>query len=109
MIQQKYVKSRDKTKVTFEIPLMHLPEGYENVDTIAVVADFNNWEPTANQLDYVKKNKAYKTTVELDPNRTYQFRYLLNGDTYFNEWEADGYTANEYGEENCVLHTKNGG
>lgn len=108
MLQKKYVKSRDVSKVTFEIPLMHLPEAFEKVEKVSVVGEFNDWDADATPLEYVAKRKAYRTTVELDPNRHYQFRYLLNGETFFNEWEADGYESNGMGEDNSVLKTGNG-
>lgn len=108
MLQKNYVKTRDVSKVTFEIPLMHLPEAYDKVDSVSVVGEFNDWDPDAHPLKYVKKNKAYRTMIELEPNKTYQFKYLVNGEIFFNEWEADGYVQNEFGEDNSVVNTGNG-
>jgi hypothetical protein len=40
--------------------------------------------------------------VELEPGRQYQFRYLLDGERWCNDWHADAYVANQMGTDNCV-------
>lgn len=110
MIKQKYVKSRNVTKVTFQLPVMHFPEGVDvdSIQSVSVVGDFNGWDPDANPLKHNKKRKQYEATVELDPNQAYEFRYLLDGEHFFNDWEADQYVSNGHGEDNSVVRTQNG-
>ncbi|MEM7331728.1 MAG: isoamylase early set domain-containing protein [Chloroflexota bacterium] len=102
MIQKKYVKSRDSYKITFKIPASELPEAIE-VTAVSVVGSFNDWDPAANPMQLTKKG-VFQTTIELAPHQSYQFRYLANGDKYFNAWQADGYIGNGLGEENCVIN-----
>ncbi len=104
MLKKKIVKSRQVVKVTFEIPQAELPEGMK-VKTIRVVGEFNNWDETAVPMTYRKKEKAFRITIELEPGREYQFRYLLNDGYWCNDWAADKYTANQFGEDNCVVVT----
>ena len=81
-----------------------LPEEME-VETINVVGDFNDWDETAVNLTFNKRTKTYRATVELEPGQKYQFRYLLNDSHWCNDWSADEYIANEFGEDNCVVIT----
>lgn len=104
MLTKQIIKSRQVIKVVFVVPQAELPEGME-VATIHVVGEFNDWDETAVPLNYHKKEQAYRAVVELEPDRTYQFRYLINGDYWCNDWSADEYTPNSLGEDNCVVIT----
>lgn len=104
MLKKQIVKSRQIVKVTFEVPLEELSEGME-IASIHVAGEFNGWDETAVPLNYHKKNKGYRATVEMEPGRSYQFRYLINGDYWCNDWAADKYTPNNLGEDNCVVIT----
>jgi 1,4-alpha-glucan branching enzyme len=99
MIKKTYVKSRKVWKVTFELPVEECPQDiYNNI--VNLVGDFNNWSHDANPM--VLHNDVYKTTLELKPDHDYQFRYLVNDSTWCNDWHADAYIPNGFGEENCV-------
>ncbi len=106
MITKKHIKSRNICKVTFEVPKRELPE--IEVEGVAVAGDFNEWDASAAQMVYSKRKKAYRVTVELEPSHEYQYRYLLNGEQWFNDWEADGYVPGPLGEDNCLLKTPSG-
>ena len=43
--------------------------------------------------------------MQLDRHRRYQFRYLLNGTQWFNDWAADDYVPNRSGGFNSVVST----
>ena len=101
MITKKYVKTRKVNKVTFEIPKNELP-GDIQVESIDLVGDFNDWEPAITPLKRTK-NGSYKVTLDLDPETVYQFRYLVNGERWCNDWHADAYVPNHLGDDNCVV------
>jgi len=105
MFKKNYVKSRKVTKVTFEVPMKELPADVE-IKKMNLVGDFNKWSKKATPME---PNKAgvYKATLELEPGREYQFRYLINGKVWCNDWNADGYITNEFGEDNCIVTTPN--
>jgi len=104
MLSKQIIKSRQAVKVTFAAPKLELPEGME-INSMHLVGDFNDWNETANPFRYNKKAQAYRATVELEPDRQYQFRYLINGEHWCNDWAADGYTPNDFGEDNAVILT----
>ena len=45
----------------------------------------------------------FKTVVELESGREYQFRYLIDNATWTNDWAADAYLPTPYGVENSVV------
>lgn len=102
MISTSYVKSRNTCKVIFTIPQEELPKDLE-VKSAAVVADFNEWSIIANPMDFVK-GVGYRTAIELAPNQSYEYRYLLNDVEWYNDWKAHSYTPNRlHNADNCVV------
>lgn len=70
MLKKKFLKT--KCKVTFE-----LPEGIEGAEEVFLVGDFNNWDEKATPMS--KKKDKFSITLDLELNRDYQYRYLVNG------------------------------
>jgi 1,4-alpha-glucan branching enzyme len=98
MISKQYLKSRPVCKVTFT-----LPDTIE-ARSVSVVGSFNDWDPDANPLRK-QKNRVWRTTVELQPGKVYEFRYLLNGETWFSDDDGDGSVTNEFGSQNSIVET----
>jgi hypothetical protein len=106
MVTKRYIKSRNVAKVSFEIPKSQLPEGL-TVDAVGLAGDFNEWDAAVTPMVRTKGG-AYRATVELDPGQEYQFRYLVNGEHWYNDWDADGYIPGGLGPDNCVVVTPSG-
>jgi len=100
MLKKQYLKSRDIYKVTFILAKNEQPD--YPITTVNLVADFNDWSFTKNPLELLK-NGDWKTTVELEPGKKYEFRYLLNNEKWYNEWDADEYILGDFGKDNCVV------
>ena len=49
------------------------------------------------------KDNSFSVTVSLDAGNSYRFRYLLDGERWENDWEADAYTPNEHGADDSVV------
>ncbi len=94
-----YIKSKKKFKVAFELPVEANPENKE----IRLVGQFNNWN--WEKAPVLKRNKkCFKTTLELSPGNTYEFRYLADQSFWINDWSADGYVRSPLSvEDNCVV------
>ena len=103
MLKKRYIKSRKVWKVTFEVPEAELPEAVE-VKSVHLVGEFNDWDLTATPMKRGKK-RVFQATLELAPGREYQFRYLVNGEHWCNDWHADAYVPSGPGEDNCVVVT----
>jgi hypothetical protein len=104
LLEKSYVKSRQVSKVVFALPRIELPEGVK-AESVSLVGEFNDWDPTAMPMKLGKSKASYRATVELEPSREYQFRYLVNGEQWLNDQQADGYAPNGYGDNNCVVLT----
>ena len=81
MLKKKYVKSRNKSQVTFELSKSELPVGIK-VASVHLVGEFNDWDVTATPMKSDKRG-LFKTTLELEPDRKYQFRYLVHNHETF--------------------------
>lgn len=94
-ISKQYLKTKPVCKVTFSVPA-------EDASKVAVVGDFNNWDPKGSALKKLK-NGTFKGTFNLPKDNTYEFKYLVDGN-YVNDAEADRFQWNDYaGAENGVL------
>jgi 1,4-alpha-glucan branching enzyme len=102
MLRKRYIKSRKVAKVTFELPKSEWPEEVQ-VNSIHLVGDFNDWDPSATPMKR-GKGGAYRAIVELEPGKGYQFRYLVNGEHWCNDWHADAYVPSGAGPDNCVVY-----
>jgi 1,4-alpha-glucan branching enzyme len=98
MLKKQYLKARPVCKVTFA-----LPEAIR-AETAYLVGDFNEWNETRTPMKKLKKGR-FTVTLELEKGREYQFRYLVNGEEWQNDWHADKYAPNPFGEENSVVVT----
>jgi len=98
MFKKKFLKT--KCKVTFE-----LPEAVaERAEEVHLVGDFNNWDEQATPMEK-KRGNRFSVTIDLEPNREYQYRYLINGRSWENDWEADKYVPNPFSGDNSVIST----
>ena len=99
MLKKQYIKSRDIYKVTFRLARQEQPD---NVSSVHLVGDFNDWSQTDTKMQQLKSGD-FKVTVELEPGNKYEFRYLLNNEKWYNEWDADEYILGDFGKDNCVV------
>jgi 1,4-alpha-glucan branching enzyme len=77
-------------------------------ETVAVVGDFNQWERGTLDLRPDGEGRC-SGSVELPIGRRYRFRYLVDGDRWENDWDADDYEANEHGGDDAVLDLRHDG
>ncbi len=68
---------------------------------VALVGDFNRWEPTATPMR--GHGGARMASVTVEAGRRYAFRYLAEGGTWFNDEAAHDYQPNEYGGSDGVI------
>ena len=97
-LKKQYLKGESKCKVTFSLSR----DSAGSAGTAHVVGDFNHWEPSATPMKKLKDG-SFTATITLTKNNEYQFRYLLDGERWENDLNADKYVSNEYGSENSVV------
>jgi len=96
MVKKNYTKTGKFCRVTFKLP------AEVKAKTAALCGDFNKWAPDTHLMKRLKDG-SFSTTVSLSSGRSYRFRYLLDGKRWENDWEADAYVPNEYGNYNSVV------
>jgi 1,4-alpha-glucan branching enzyme len=89
---------KNNCSVKFSLP----KEAVGSANTVHLVGDFNEWDHTATPMAK-DENGDFVVTLTLELNRDYQFRYLIDGDRWENDWDADRYDPNQYGIENSVV------
>ena len=97
-LKKQYLKSKAVCRVTFSLP----KEAAGAARTGNVVGDFNEWNVKANPMKKLKDGRL-TATISLRRGREYQFRYLLDGVIWENDWNADKYVENSFGTDNAVV------
>lgn len=98
-LEKKYLKSKPICKVKFIAP----DPIAKNAETVFLAGDFNNWQFGTTKLRK-QKNGTYATTLDLETGLEYQYRYVVNGERWENDYAADKYVpSNICGVENSVV------
>lgn len=87
--------AKGSTRVTFTLPKQ------VEASTASICGDFNAWDPQATEMKRLKDGR-FTVTVNLDPGR-YRYRFVLDGGTWENDWEAESYVPNEFGGEDSLI------
>lgn len=83
-VTKKFLKSKPVCKVTFKIPKKVAAGAQE----VTLVGDFNDWDFQSHPMKGLKDG-SFSATLELAQGREYQFRYLIDGQKWENEQDAD--------------------
>jgi len=96
MLTKKYAEDKKTCKVTFKLP------AEVNAKTAFLVGDFTNWEKKPLKMT-PHKNGSFSTSVTLKAKKEYRFRYILDGNRWENDWEADSYVRNPFGTDDSLI------
>jgi 1,4-alpha-glucan branching enzyme len=99
MIYKDPLPDSENIRVTFELPSSMWAE------RVTLVGDFNNWDTTRDEMQQSRHNGNWRISLDLPKGREYQFRYLVNGQDWQNDWHADKYARNKFGTDNSVVTT----
>lgn len=72
-IEKRYFKTKPLCTLTFRLE----GEAAHAAEKAAVVGEFNGWKAGANPMKKLKDG-SFKATIDLEPGRDYEFRYLLD-------------------------------
>jgi 1,4-alpha-glucan branching enzyme len=98
-LAKQFVKSKSVYKVTFTVPA----EAASEAKKIALVGEFNGWNPDEAIALKKQKDGSFKASLALGAGE-YQFRYILDDEKWENDWEADKYVpAGVDATENSVV------
>lgn len=94
MVQKSYLKTKNAVKVKFSVK----PESALTVSVLGLNGDWDN----AVELTK-KKDGSFVGEVSLLKESRHEFKYLINGEIWLNEAEADSEVENVFGGTNSVL------
>ena len=97
-IEKKNLKAKPVCKVKFALNGAQ----YDSATSIVVVGDFNNWQIGETPMKKAKTG-GWSVTLDLETGKEYQFRYLIDGNNWENDPEADKFIPGGLGSENSVL------
>jgi len=98
-LKKKYLKNKPLCKVTFSLPKNAAP----SATMVNLVGEFNNWDEQATVMKKLKDG-SFTAVLDLETGREYQFRYLIDGKTWENDWDADKYVRTHLGDcDNSVV------
>ncbi len=72
------------------------------VKSIAVVGDFNDWDPTRNLLTDENNDGIWTVTLKLEPGR-YEYMFILDGQKWVPDPSAYRYVSDGFGNKNAIL------
>jgi 1,4-alpha-glucan branching enzyme len=99
MLKKTPVQGSDRVSVTFEMT----PDN--DARSVHVAGDFNGWDPAATPLKQ-RKDGTWATTVRLQRKRAYAYRFVVNGNRWLTDEQADAQVPNEHGSTNSVVDLK---
>lgn len=98
-MKKRYLKTKPVCKVTFELP----KDAAVAAKKVSIVGEFNEWNSESTPMKR-RKDGSFTITLDLVTDREYQYRYLINGKKWENDWNADEYVPTPYGDgENSVV------
>jgi 1,4-alpha-glucan branching enzyme len=96
-LKKQYLKKNSLCRVTFSVP----KEAAGSAASVHLVGDFNDWSRETTPMRRLK-NGTFTATLTLEPNKEYHFRYLVDGQRWDNDWNADKYVPNAHGSDDSV-------
>ncbi|MFD1315854.1 isoamylase early set domain-containing protein [Namhaeicola litoreus] len=100
-IKKQFLKSKPVCKVSFKLT----SEEAKKADKVQILGDFNKWKTSTKGMNKLKSGD-FSQVIELEAGKEFQFRYLIDGEIWANEPEADGLAPNEFSSHNSIISTK---
>ncbi len=100
-LRKEYLKSAPVCNVTFSLP----KEAAADARKVTLVGDFNNWSKSTAPMKKLKTGD-FRFKVKLARKKHYKFKYLIDSKRWENDWHADHYVPNSYGDEDSVVIVK---
>jgi len=97
-LKKQFYESKPVCKVTFKLT----KDIVNSAESVNLAGDFNKWDTKSIPMKKLKGGE-YAVTLALQKGKEYQFKYLIDGDSWINEKEADKYVPNEFQTENSVV------
>ena len=99
MFTKKYLKSKPVCKVYFKL----LKKEIGQARAVNIIGEWNDWDKQATPMKRLKSGD-FSCQIDLEKDKAYQFRYLIDNTTWHNDADADAYLPSPYpGVDNSVI------
>jgi hypothetical protein len=85
-----------RVDVTFRVPAA------VGAHSAHVCGEFNDWSTTADPMNRLDDG-GFELVRAVPVGRRWRFRYLLDGNRWENDWAADDYMSNAFGDHDSVV------
>jgi 1,4-alpha-glucan branching enzyme len=92
----KKTAAKSLVQVTFSLPAS------VQAEKITLCGEFNDWATDTNVLERGGDGN-WSTVIDLEPGRSYRYRYLIDGTHWENDWVAHAYEPNSHGSDDSVV------
>lgn len=96
MLTKRFYKTKNEAEVTFSF-------SHPQAKKVELLAEFTDWQPL--EMKFVKKDKHFKLKHKLPTGKNFHFKYLINGELWDNDHNADDYQKNNFGTDNSIVST----
>ena len=79
-------------------------EAMPEAESVHLVGSFDDWDTKAHPMQRLKDGRFMARRI-FEPGLSHEYRYLVNGETWINDAEAEQYLPNIHGSDNCVVTT----
>lgn len=79
-------------------------EAMPEAESVHLVGSFNDWDTNAHPMQQLKDGRFMARRFFV-PGKSHEYRYLVNGAEWHNDWEAERYVPNPHGSDNSVVTT----
>jgi 1,4-alpha-glucan branching enzyme len=96
MPKKEYTKTGRSCRVTFDLPVE------VKAHKACLCGDFNDWDRSSHPMKR-RKDGSFHLTISLKPGQQYRYRFFLDDERWENDWTAEAYLLNDYGEEDSLV------
>lgn len=87
-----------------EVVVVRLQLEAPQAESVAVVGDWNEWDPEAHRLSDSDNDGVWEIEIEVTPDEEYRYQFLLDGERWMPDPSAPITVDDGFGGENSVLH-----
>ncbi|MDZ7794515.1 MAG: isoamylase early set domain-containing protein [Spirochaetia bacterium] len=87
-----------------EVITVHLTLEAPEAESVAVVGDWNGWDPEKNRMSDPNKDGIWELRLKLEKGGEYQYQFLINGKKWIPDPDAPLRVEDGFGGTNSVLN-----
>jgi len=87
-----------------EVITVHLTLEAPEAESVAVVGDWNGWDPEKNRMSDPNKDGIWELRLKLEKGGEYQYQFLINGKNWIPDPDAPLKVEDGFGGTNSVLN-----